>query len=102
MSLKDKQVILAGGAGGIGSAVTALLLEEGAKLIISYRANRERAERWSPAGTIVQADLSSQEDRARLLDAAPQCYGLVVLAGDPARGSDAFQRSHDANYLGPA
>jgi len=101
MSLNDKQVIVAGGAGGIGSAVTGLLLEEGAALIISYRANRERAERWSHAAAIIQADLSNAEDRARLLDAAPECYGLVVLAGDPARGADGLQRSYEANYLGP-
>jgi NAD(P)-dependent dehydrogenase (short-subunit alcohol dehydrogenase family) len=50
---------------------------------------------------VVQADLSSPADRTRLLDAAAALYGLVVLAGDPARGADAAQRSHEANYLGP-
>ena len=101
MSLKDRQVILAGGAGGIGSAVTALLLEEGAQLVLSYRANRERAERWQQSASVVQADLASAADRARLLGAAPALYGLVVLAGDPARDGDAMRCSHEANYLGP-
>jgi len=101
MSLKDKQIVVAGGAGGIGSAVTALLVEEGAQVVLSYRANRERAERWQGRAEIVQADLVQENDRARLLNAAPALYGLVVLAGDPARGPDAITRSHEVNYMGP-
>lgn len=99
--------MLAGGTGGIGSAVAALLLSEGARLVITYRANRHRAARWQDAATVIQADLSAADDRARLLDAAPHLYGLVVLAGDPARVSDpariadAMQLSHTSNYLGP-
>jgi NAD(P)-dependent dehydrogenase (short-subunit alcohol dehydrogenase family) len=100
-------VVLAGGSGGIGSAVAELLAGEGARLVISFRANRQRAARWQDGTTLVQADLASAADRAHLLDAAPGMYGLVVLAGDPARFSDpsqlesAMHRSHDANYLGP-
>ena len=94
-------MVLAGGAGGIGAAVASLLLAEGASLIISYRANRERAARWQDHATVVQANLARADDRARLLDAAPSLYGLVVLAGDSARGADAMERSHEANYMGP-
>lgn len=101
MPLKDKQIVLAGGAGGIGGAVADLLLAEGARLVVSYRADRERAVRWQSSATVVQADLVHAADRGRLLDAAPSLYGLVVLAGDPARGEGATERSHAANYLGP-
>jgi NAD(P)-dependent dehydrogenase (short-subunit alcohol dehydrogenase family) len=100
-------VVLAGGSGGIGGAVAELLRSEGARLVISYRANRERAERWQADATVIRADLTSERDRRSLLDAAPSLYGLVVLAGDPARFSDpsqlkaAAQLSHEANYLGP-
>jgi 3-oxoacyl-[acyl-carrier protein] reductase len=100
-------VVLAGGSGGIGSAVAELLAAEGSRLVISFRANRQRAARWQDTATVVQADLASADDRARLLDAAPGLYGLVVLAGDPARFTEpsqiesAMRRSHDANYLGP-
>ena len=99
--------MLAGGSGGLGSAVAGLLAAQGAKLVVSYRANRERAERLHGSAQIVQADLSVDADRRRLLDAAPEIYGLVIFAGDPARvpqGADpreAMIRSHEINYLGP-
>ena len=102
MSLRDREVVLAGGSGGIGAAVTALLIADGARVVVGYRANRERAEKWKDRAVVVQADLARAEDRARLLDAAPSLYGVVVLAGDPARGPDAAERSHEANFLGPA
>lgn len=99
--------MLAGGSGGLGCAVAGLLAAEGAKLVVTYRANRERAERLHGSAQIVQADLSVDADRKRLLDAAPEIYGLVVFAGDPVRvpqGADprgAMIRSHEINYLGP-
>lgn len=105
--LLGKEIVLAGGSGGIGSAVAALLAGEGARLVISYRSNRERAQRWSGSAQIMQADLAVDADRERLLGAAPMLYGLVVLAGDPARvpagadPQDAMAHSHEANYLGP-
>jgi 3-oxoacyl-[acyl-carrier protein] reductase len=104
-TLQGREIVLAGGSGGLGSAVSELLAAEGARLVVSYRANRERAERLGTQ--IVQADLSIEADRRRLLDAAPQIYGLVVFAGDPARVAagadphDAMLRSHEVNYLGP-
>jgi 3-oxoacyl-[acyl-carrier protein] reductase len=100
-SLRGREVIIAGGSGGIGAAVTSLLLDEGARVILSYRSNRERAEQCKDRATVLQADLVLQADRTRLLDAAPELYGVVVLSGAPARSESAMQESHDTNYLGP-
>ena len=36
-------VLVPGGAGGLGAAVTALLLQEGALPVVGYRGNRGRA-----------------------------------------------------------
>jgi len=106
-SLRGKAIVLAGGAGGLGSAIATLLLEEGARLTLSFLRHENRAGHWVSRAAVVQADLASSSDRAKLLDAAPSLYGLVVLAGDPARVSDASQmesamlRSHEVNYMGP-
>lgn len=106
-SLRGREVLLAGGSGGLGSALASALIEESARLVISYRTNRERAEKWKETALVIQADLASQADREKLLDAAPALYGVVILAGDPARVADpsqlveAMQRSHETNYLGP-
>jgi 3-oxoacyl-[acyl-carrier protein] reductase len=103
-SLKGREVVLAGGTGGLGSALAECLISEGARVVLSYRANRERALQWQDRCVVVQADLGLAADRIRLLDAAPSLYAVVVLAGDPAREADiesAMRRSHDVNYLGP-
>jgi NAD(P)-dependent dehydrogenase (short-subunit alcohol dehydrogenase family) len=105
--LRNRQIIVAGGAGGIGQVIVESLLAEEADVIVSYRANARGAETFRNRATVVQADLTVQEDRARLLNAAPALYGLVVLAGDPVRMPTdsppevAFRQSHENNYLGP-
>jgi 3-oxoacyl-[acyl-carrier protein] reductase len=99
-SLQGREVVLAGGTGGLGAAMAGQLVQEGARVILSYLKNRERAEIAIGAAAVVQVDLASASDRARLLDASPALYGLVVFAGDPVRDQNA-QRSHDVNYLGP-
>jgi NAD(P)-dependent dehydrogenase (short-subunit alcohol dehydrogenase family) len=107
MALKNQEIILAGGTGGLGSALSTLLLEENAKLTLTFHHQDQRARQWEGRATLLQADLTSASDRTKLLSAVPSLYGLVVLAGDPARVSDPAQmesamlRSHAVNYLGP-
>jgi 3-oxoacyl-[acyl-carrier protein] reductase len=106
-TLKGKEVVLAGGTGGLGSETARLLAAEGARVVVSYRSNAARAQALAPIATVVQANLAAVEDRRRLLEAAPEIYGLVVFSGDPARVSnpaeveEAMLRSHEVNYLGP-
>lgn len=106
-TLRDREILLVGGAGGIGSAVTGMLAAEGARLTVTFRASRERAGKWASVARITQADITLTEDRRRLLDSADGIYGLVVFAGDPARlhpDSDleeVMTRSHVVNFLGP-
>ncbi len=106
-ALSGRCIILAGGSGGLGSATAASLGKRGAQIVVSYCSNAERARKLAPVATIVQADITKAEDRARLLDAARDLYGLVVFTGDPARvapgdsAEDAMLRSHAVNYMGP-
>jgi pteridine reductase len=117
-SLADRVCVLAGGTGGIGSVLARQLHAEGAPLVVGYRRDRDRAEALAAelrrAGSapveIVGGDLAHQDARDRLLAAARALgtpYGLVVLAGDPARpaGGAPTQREMETsladNYVGP-
>jgi 3-oxoacyl-[acyl-carrier protein] reductase len=107
-TLRGKTILLAGGSGGLGAATAELLAAEGAKLVVGYRANRERAERLAAIATLVEADITSAEGRNRLLDAAPALYGLAVFTGEPARASgstpveELLRHSAEVNFIGPA
>jgi NAD(P)-dependent dehydrogenase (short-subunit alcohol dehydrogenase family) len=99
-------VILAGGSGGLGSVTAGVLANEW-RLVVSYLADADRAQALTGVATVVQADLAKEDDRRRLLDSAGDLYGLVVFSGDPARAADpsqlpaAMMRSHEVNYFGP-
>jgi pteridine reductase len=85
------EILLAGGAGGLGSASAELLKSEGANVIVSSRQHG------------IRADITVANDRKRLLDEVPKLYGLVVFTGSPARGEmeEAMRISHQVNYEGP-
>jgi len=85
------EILLVGGAGGLGSATAELLGAEGAHVVISSRSRGLRA------------DITKAADRKWLLDSVPKMYGLVVFAGTPARGGgeEIMRQSHEVNYEGP-
>jgi pteridine reductase len=96
-SLGGRVVLVPGGTGGLGAAVTALLLQEGAMPVVGYRSNRGRAlalqqklqDLYGGLITLVEGDVHDPSVRQRYLDAAlnvkGDLYGLAVLTGDPAR-----------------
>lgn len=118
-TLAGRVCVLAGGSGGIGAALARALHAEGAPLVIGYRRGRERAETLAAelraAGSapvsVVGGDLAHETTRAALRTAASALgtpYGLVVLAGDPARPATAGQATQAEieasladNYVGP-
>ena len=92
-SLSGREIVIAGGSGGLGRVTAGMLAADGARVIVSYR-SREVA-----GG--VRADLLVPGDRTRLLDAAPSLYGVVVFAGEAARSEDQLDRSLAVNFTGP-
>lgn len=91
MPITGLEILLAGGAGGLGSASAELLKSEGANITVSSREHGLRA------------DITKAEDRRRILDAVPKLYGLVVFTGSSARGEmeEALRISRQVNYEGP-
>jgi NAD(P)-dependent dehydrogenase (short-subunit alcohol dehydrogenase family) len=117
-TLAGRVCVLAGGTGGLGAVVARMLHDEGARLVLGYRTDQARAERVAAALrstgaapiAVVGGELHDVHTRRALVDAAGAFgdpYGLVVLAGDPARPKagaptvDEMQRSMQDNYLGP-
>ena len=118
-SLGGKVVLVPGGAGGLGAAITALLLQEGALPVVGYRSQRGRALAFQQKMqdlhggpiTLVEGDIGKAEARERYLktalDLKGELYGLVALPGDPARVKSAeinaatLEASFRANYEAP-
>jgi len=117
--LAGRVVLVAGGAGGLGAATTALLLQDGALPVVGYRQNRGRAlalqqklqDLYGGPVQIVEGDIAEPEGRRRSVEAAlnvkGEIYGLVVLVGDPARvaaadlDGPALRASFTQNYEAP-
>jgi pteridine reductase len=117
--LAGRVVLVAGGTGGLGSAVTALLLQEGALPVVGYRANRGNAlalqqklqDLYGGPVQLVEGDVADPAVRRRYLEAAlnvkGELYGLVALTGDPARvkpedlDGAALHASFAANFEAP-
>ncbi len=118
-SLAGRVVLVPGGTGGLGAAITALLLQDGALPVLGYRQNRGRAlalqqklqDLYGGPVQIVEGDIGEPEVRRRYLEAAlnvkGEIYGLVALVGDPARvkpadlDGEALRASFAANFEAP-
>jgi len=78
--LKDKRVLITGGAGGIGAATAARFLEGGARVVVLDRddAALKRLEREHPAlSGFIKADVSSPDDVARAFEELDDLLGAL-------------------------
>jgi NAD(P)-dependent dehydrogenase (short-subunit alcohol dehydrogenase family) len=117
--LASKTVIVAGGTGGLGSALVALLAHEGTKLIVGYRWNRERAEalrsaiqeQFNSAIELVAGDIAEpaviEEYVAAVQKTSQPLAAAAIFPGDPARVAlealtrETMTASVESNYVGP-
>lgn len=84
MNLQDTRVLVTGASGGIGRALVAALLDEGAQVLLSGRDHealakvaRHHVERQRTA--VFAADLTDASDRARLCDFAARWHGGIDI-----------------------
>jgi len=117
--LAGRVVLVSGATGGLGAAITALLLQEGAMVVAGYRSNRGRAllfqqkmqDIYGSLVTLAEGDVADAEVRQRYLktalDVKGELYGVVALTGDPARvkpenlDGAALHASFSANFEAP-
>ena len=118
-SLAGRVVLVPGGAGGLGAAIAALLVQDGAIPVVGYRSNKGNAlafqqrlqDVYGGLVHLVEGDVADPEARKRYIEAAlsvkGEIYGVVALTGDPARvkGGEidgaALHASFTANFEAP-
>ncbi|MFO0450647.1 MAG: SDR family NAD(P)-dependent oxidoreductase, partial [Pseudomonadota bacterium] len=100
--LAGKVAIVTGAASGIGEAIAALYLEEGARVVVSDLPGGGLAERFGSRADarVVEIDVTADEAPARLVQAAVGEFGgLDVLVNNAgiAMGK-AFEETTDAEF----
>lgn len=80
MNLKDKNVVITGGAGGIGAAMAKLFAQQGAKLVVSDL-NLSAAEAIANEinGIAIACDVSKEESVEKLIEQAEAHFGDIDL-----------------------
>lgn len=81
MHIKDKVIVVTGGASGIGKALAERFHADGAKAILVADLNGEGAEAVAKAvnGVALKTDVTQEADIARLVETAEQKFGRVDL-----------------------
>jgi len=98
---KGKVVLVAGGTGGLGRAVSLSFLKEGASVHVTFRVEEEIAALKKLAGASVaalsghRADVTSEQEVAQLLGAIGPVDVLVNTVGAYAGGSPLWQTPPD-------
>ncbi len=97
MKLKDKVAIITGSSRGIGAATAILFAQEGASVVVNYRANKKEAGEvigkvGKDKALLVQADVTKETDVKRLVGETIKRFGrvdiLVNNAGEILRPGD--------------
>ncbi len=116
--MKGKSVILAGGSGGLGSAVAEFVAARRGTPVIGCYRDPDRARqlaadlerKYGISAPVVVGDILEEQTRSDLLEtarAAGDLYGLVPLVGEPARvpietaTADDLLASTRINFVGP-
>ena len=84
ISMTNKVAVVTGAGGGIGSAVSRLLAEAGASVVLTYRQSRGQTEAVAanlPGSNhlVIQAPVDDSESLARLAERIDAQYGTVDL-----------------------
>ena len=105
--LSNKVAIITGSGQGIGQGIAERFAQDGAKVVIDYIGAADGAQETLKSvqaagseGIIVQADVTSPEDRKKLVEAAVTAYGTVDILVNNAglEKKAAFWEVSEADY----
>jgi len=80
--LANRVAVITGGASGIGAATAELFVNEGARVVLGDIQEDEGqafAEKLGDAAIFIRCDVTSEEDVARLVDAAVDRFGQIDI-----------------------
>lgn len=83
MNFDDRDVIVTGGTGALGTAVVSALLDAGARCIVPH-SRRGSADGWPLRDRVTlvpDCDLTREADVARLYEGVPQLWASIHAAG---------------------
>jgi 3-oxoacyl-[acyl-carrier protein] reductase len=105
LGMKDKVAVIAGASKGLGFATAKVLLEEGAKVVISSRSAENLQKAAEKLGNpqnlkVVAADVTKEEECQRLIQETIAAFNaldvLITNCGGPAPGT--FEGLSDAQW----
>jgi NAD(P)-dependent dehydrogenase (short-subunit alcohol dehydrogenase family) len=111
MQVRDKVVVVTGGANGIGRALCRRFAAEGARGVVVADVDSSNARQVAAeiGGRAVQTDVRVETEIARLVDQATSAYGPIDLfcsnagiTGDPGGvevTNDSWQRTWEVNLM---
>ena len=99
LQLKDKTVIVTGGASGIGAGICRVFAKEGANLVINYRSRdteaaelaRELEDSWGVGTLLCKADVTRPEEAENLFRQAQASFPTVDVLVNNAAGNVVFK-----------
>lgn len=117
MNFKDKVILITGSTSGIGQGIAKKLLEIGAKVIINYSNNEEKAnetkeifKEYKDNTLFIKADVSSENDVKNMFEIINKNYGkLDALVNNAAYDKinsiedltpEEFRKELDVNLVG--
>lgn len=105
MNLKDKTVVVTGGARGIGKALSQAFSDQGARVVVADILAEETSETAAAlSGLAVTCDVSREEEIQQLVIAAESAYGPIdlfcsnagICRGEPEHSASASDETWQA------
>lgn len=105
MNLKDKTVVVTGGARGVGKALCRAFSDQGARVVVADILAEETSETAAAiSGLAVTCDVSREEDIQQLVIAAESAYGPIdlfcsnagICRGEPEHSASASNETWQA------
>ena len=84
MRLQNRVAIVTGAQQGIGEAIVRAFAREGAKVVLNYLDDRDRAEAIAAetGASLVQGDVAAMSDIARMIEVATRLGGVDLLVNN--------------------